>query len=35
MPKGKLRDLMTYPSIESNSDIKKKDFELKNMLEMV
>lgn len=35
MPKGKLRDLLTYPSVESNLDLKKKDFELKNMLEMV
>ena len=35
MPKGKLRDLMTYPAIESEFDLKKKDFELKNMLEMV
>ena len=35
MPKGKLRDLLTYPSVEKYTDLKQKDFELKTMLEMV
>ena len=35
MPKGKLRDLLTYPSVEEYTDLKQKDFELKAMLEMV